>query len=248
MTTLFSVKNDTGETWPAYGLARLGAVLSYDGVNSDVPLYELLKPDGEDGIYVVNGASPLEDEDEGSGIHYLYAGYVFVDDEVVGVSDVIGAVADKWNGVVDSPLAQFRCTDEKNGDTDIAPVIPLSSGGGSSSSTTCPCVCLDRGDVFVNDIETTSRWSVAMTTQTFHQIYGDIIFPGGTHILVLDPEEGTWSKDIGDILTARYPDDSDATEDTTMDGTLTMSFDEDGKPIVSLCVDGEVPELVEEEE
>jgi hypothetical protein len=243
MITYFSVKNTTGETWPPYAMGRLGPVISYDGVNEDAVFYELLKPDGESGIYIVNGASPLADDKEGTGVHYLDAQYVFVGETEVDVGTEIGAVDGEWFATDDDGnLGQFRSTDVKN-DSETAPVIALASGGsGSSGSASCPCTCLARGDVVVNGHETTSRWSVKVTSQPFHQIYGDILFPGGTHVLTLDSPSSTWVKDIGDLLTATYADGTDATEDTTMDGTLTLSFDSTGKPTLSLCVDGEVPE------
>jgi hypothetical protein len=244
MKTYFAVKNETGETWPAYGMARLGAVLQYDGVNSDVPLYTLVKPDGAAGIYIVNGVGPLATATEGTGIQYLDAQYVAVGaDEDAGVGGTVGAIAGQWTaGSGDGNGSQFTTVDIKN-DDDIAPVIAIASGGsGSTGSAVCPCNCLGIGDVVVNGIETTSRWSVKLTAQPFHQIYGDIRFPGGTHILTLDSASSTWVKDIGDLLTAEYADGTDATDATTMDGTLTLSLDIGGKPTLKLCVDGEVTE------
>jgi hypothetical protein len=120
--------------------------------------------------------------------------------------------------------------------------------GDSAANSACPCVCIDRGDVVVDGIETTSRWSVTLTRQVFRGMHGHVVFPGGNHILVLESGTSTWSKDIGDLLTAVYADETDATEATTMDGTLTLSFDAYGKPILSLCVEGDVPEPPSDEE
>ncbi len=120
----FSVKNQTGETWPAYGIARLGNVLRYDGPNADVALYDLKKPDGVDGIYVVNGAANLTTGNEGTAIHYSIAEYVYVKDEDVVVGDKVGAKDDKWN-VSKTGIAQFRCVNEKNTTTNVTPVIAI---------------------------------------------------------------------------------------------------------------------------
>lgn len=125
----FSVKNQTGETWPAYGMARLGEVLSYDGPNADVPLYDLIKPDGEDGIYVVNGAASLEDGSEGTSVHYTVSQYAFVDTEDVEVGTIIGAESDQWNAIPDGTTQLFRCLNTRNETTGVVPVIPHAAGG-----------------------------------------------------------------------------------------------------------------------
>lgn len=120
--------------------------------------------------------------------------------------------------------------------------VPLSSA--SSTTTTpasgCACVCIDDGDIEVQDIITTSVWSVVMPAVRFDQTYGTITFPAGTYLLTYDSVSGTWTLDIGDYLTAVYNDATDATPDTTMDGTLTMSW---GGSVaeVNLCVDGTIP-------
>jgi len=125
--------------------------------------------------------------------------------------------------------------------------IATPRGGGSSTSGVgfgCPCVCLDNGDIVVNGIATTSIWSVSMSREVFKGLYGNIIFPNGSYQVVYSEVDGIWSLDIGDSLTSMYHDESDATADTTMDGTLSMGFDSYGVPYVSLCVDGAVPNPV----
>jgi hypothetical protein len=103
-------------------------------------------------------------------------------------------------------------------------------------------VCISDGDILVNDIETTSRWSVAMSQEVFKQEFGNIILPAGTYTLIKDADDELWIADIGDALTSVYLSGTDATSATTMDGTLTMGFDAYGVPYVTLCVDGTVPE------
>ena len=113
--------------------------------------------------------------------------------------------------------------------------------GTGTATTTCSCNCIANGDIVVNGIETTSRWSVKMTIQTFKQANGKIILPAATYVLLYDALSGTWTLDIGDFLTATYTSGTNATVDTTMDGTLTMGFDAYGAPYLTLCVDGTVP-------
>lgn len=243
MKTLFHVKNTTGESWPAFGMARLGPILRYDGVNSDVPLYTLVKPDDADGIYVVNGASPLANNTEGTAIHYQDAQYVLVkSSETASVGITIGAVDGEWTaGSASNNGGQFDATDQKN-TANVIPVVSKATGAtAAGGGGECPCVCIENGDAVVNGITTTSRWSIAMKQEKFKSGYGTIIFPAGSYSVVLNEAGDKWELDIGDALTAVYDDGSSATEDTTMDGMLTMEWGPYG-PVVKLCVDGSVPE------
>jgi hypothetical protein len=241
MKTYFAVKNGTGATWPAYGMARLGAVLQYDGVNNDVPLYTLVKPDGAAGIYIVNGVGPLENTKEGTGIHYQDAQYVAVEAaEAAGVGVTIGAVGGQWTaGSIAGNGSQFTAVDAKN-DNKIIPVTARATSSAAAVSGDCPCVCIENGDAVVNGITTTSRWSIAMKQETFKSGYGTIFFPAGSYAVILNNAGTIWELDIGDVLAAKYNDGTSATADTTMDGTLSMEWGTSG-PVVKLCVDGAVP-------
>jgi len=118
----------------------------------------------------------------------------------------------------------------------------LRGGGGATGSGGCACTCIDTGDLTIDDIETTSQWSVVMSAQTFKQTYGNIIFPAGTYVVEWDSGTSLWTLDIGADLTAEYLDGSDATADTTMDGTLTLEWAGVGSaPSLKLCVDGTIP-------
>jgi hypothetical protein len=244
MKTLFHVKNTTGETWPAYAMAKLGGVTRYDGVNADVPLYTLMKPDSTDGIFVVNGGAALPNNKEGTAIHYLDAQFVLVKtSETASVGITIGAVSGEWTaGRVAGNGGQFCATDQKNAQH-IIPVVSRATGAEEEEQSPgeCPCVCIETGDAVVNGITTTSQWSIAMKQETFKSGYGTIIFPAGSYSVVLNEAGTKWELDIGDVLTANYDDGSPATEDTTMDGTLSMEWGAYG-PVVKLCVDGAVPD------
>jgi hypothetical protein len=121
-------------------------------------------------------------------------------------------------------------------------LIAVGGGGGSSGGAgSCPCDCIDEGDAIVNGMVTSSRWSIKMKQEIFRGEFGDIIFPGGGYTVVLNDDMTEWTLDIGDVLTAVYIDGSSATAETTMDGTLTMSWGPYG-PKVELCVDGTVPD------
>lgn len=123
-------------------------------------------------------------------------------------------------------------------------LVVVGGGGGSSSGGPggCACECIDSGDIVVNGLETTSRWTVKMKTETFRGTFGDIIFPAGDYVVLYDAGLGKWVLDIGDVLTAVYLDGTSATSATTMDGTLEMQWDLYGEVSVTLCVDGTVPE------
>jgi hypothetical protein len=139
--------------------------------------------------------------------------------------------------------AQSLLQSISHGEVLFPEIRPRGGVNASASAGSCPCECIEQGDAIVNGIETTLRWTVKMTkNEVFNQEFGSITFPSGDYLLTLDTETDIWSLDIGDFLTAAYTSGADATEDTTMDGELTMGFDAYGVPYVSLCVDGEVPE------
>lgn len=246
MRTLFAVRNITAEDWPAYGMARLGAVIGRDGANEDIPLYELVKPDGAEGIYVVNGAAPLLQEKEGTGVHYFNARYVAVAaDKVYTVGDTIGSVEDQWEAGDDTDNGgQFHVTDEKN-DDDIAPVVALATGGTSTpggGSGGCACFCIENGDIEVGGIETTKKKSIwfASDVTMNRSAHGHVIFPYGYYEVTYSAITGNWKRDIGDILLAVYNDGSSATSATTMDGSLTYEFPGPSRPTVTLTVTASV--------
>lgn len=116
------------------------------------------------------------------------------------------------------------------------------AGGTGTGSGGCACTCIDTGDLVVDDIETTSQWNVVLSKQTFKQTYGTISLPANTYVVEWDSGTSKWTLDIGAMLTAAYLDGSDATADTTMDGTLTLEWAGVGSvPSLKLCVDGTVP-------
>lgn len=136
-----------------------------------------------------------------------------------------------------------------SGETGEQDCVVRFAGGGSStdgsSTSSCPCTCIEEGDIEVEGVQTTSRWSLKMGTEVFKGTFGDITFPAGDYIVIWDVTEEKWVLDIGDVLTAAYHSGNDATADTTMDGTLEMTLvGPYGVPTISLCLDGEVPEEV----
>lgn len=118
-------------------------------------------------------------------------------------------------------------------------------GGGTTSSSGCACSCIDNGDIEVNGIITSSRWSVTVPKVTVDQTYGSITLPAGTYVIEYDTGSNTWILDVGDQLSAAYNNGDDATEDATLDGTITMSWGSSAATI-SVCIDGTVPEPPEE--
>lgn len=117
---------------------------------------------------------------------------------------------------------------------------PKPAAGGTGGG--CSCTCIDNGDITVDGIETTSRWSLVLAEQVFSQTHGDIVLPAGSYVIEWDFGTSLWTLDIGADLTARYLDGTDATGDTTMDGTLKMTWAGVGSaPVLQLCVDGTVP-------
>ena len=235
---IYAFLNSSGETMPGYAIGRLDTPVGR--LPGGEPIFDLVKPDGATGIYVVNrlGAT-IPNGGHGSGIALQRATSVLALPSVV-FGDSIGAIEGEWYASTEG--SGLTCLDVPN-DDDVCPVQPdtaVATGGGASS---CPCVCIEEGDAVVNGIVTTSRWSIAMKQEIFRGSFGDIIFPAGGYTVVLNPAGTEWVLDIGDVLTAIYLDGSSATADTTMDGELKMVWGAYG-PVVTLCVDGSVPEPV----
>ncbi len=124
------------------------------------------------------------------------------------------------------------------------PIVYGGGGGGGGSTTTtstgCGCSCIENGDIEVNGIITTSLWSITVPKVTVDQTYGRITLPSGTYVVEYDSGSNTWTLDIGDNLTASYNDGTDATDDSTLDGTITMTWGSSAASI-SVCIDGTVP-------
>ena len=87
---------------------------------------------------------------------------------------------------------------------------------------------------------TSSQWSVTLPQVHIDQTHGRITLAAGTYVIVYDSGSGTWVLDIGDVLSAAYNDGSDATEDTTLDGTITMAWG-GSTASISVCIDGTIP-------
>jgi len=114
------------------------------------------------------------------------------------------------------------------------------TGGGNGG---CPCTCIETGDIVVDGVITSSRWTVTYgSDQIFTQTNGLVTFPAGSYVVVYDEGSSTWLLDIGDVLTAAYHSGADATADSTLDGTLTMTRVAGSQPEVELCVTAEIPE------
>lgn len=223
--------NVSGSSVPAYGVVQFRTNFA-SGYN------QASQPDGEIGLYYVNGPVDVADESYGESLGWGQARLVLVEGSptvgtVVGPTDGSWSMSEEGTGfiVMHQPVEG------------VGTVVQLGGGsGGGSSSGGCPCTCIDNGDLIVDDIETTSQWSVVMSAQTFKQTYGNIIFPAGTYVVEWDSGTSLWTLDIGADLTAEYLDGSDATADTTMDGTLTLEWAGVGSaPSLKLCVDGTVP-------
>ncbi len=116
-------------------------------------------------------------------------------------------------------------------------------GSGSGGSGACRCACIDTGDMFVNGILTTSKWTVTFQkSQKRKQANGWIELPAGAYTITWSSARVLWVLDVGGYLSSYYSDGSDATSATTMDGELTMEWAALGsRPKVKLCITGTVP-------
>lgn len=238
-TRKFTFQNKSGEVFPAFACGKLAAIITTDTASKQ-PIYQLVKPDGDlDAIYVVNGPQNIADNGYGVAVLITDATLVLIEDgestAIPEFGDTCGPAEGYWAATKDG--TGLRASGELNNGT--IPVTPVPAGSGAADP--CPCVCLENGDAVVNGIITTSKWSIAMNQEKFKSDFGTIFFPAGDYVVELNDAEDAWELDIGDVLTAKYNDGTSATEDTTMDGTLTMTWGIYG-PVIELCVDGAVPD------
>lgn len=122
----FLYKNISGETYPAYGCGRLKDVIEFDEASGN-PIYELVKPDGVAGIYVVNGANNIEDDALGVAVSLDDATLVLVDDTEdadgqPGAGDVCGPTRRLW--IATTSGSGFRAAGDPNNR-----VVPVTSQG-----------------------------------------------------------------------------------------------------------------------
>jgi hypothetical protein len=137
---VFMVQNTSGETWPAHAIAKLGSVISREGVAGEMQIHGIDKPDSASGIFVVNGDVPIPDGVETSAVYWQDAVYVLVGSEVVAQNDEIGPTIGQWYASDENPGLIVQ--DVKDSE-DIAPVVAAGGGG-------CDCECCEF--IFESDI------------------------------------------------------------------------------------------------
>lgn len=121
------------------------------------------------------------------------------------------------------------------------PEIKPRGGGGGSATNTCPCTCIDEGDLTLDGIQTTTKWRVTLSTVVETQANGSITFPAGTYTVTWDNVLGYWVVNVGDVLTAAYTSGNDATSATTMDADLIFRKNSGGYVTLTLSITGTVP-------
>ncbi len=121
------------------------------------------------------------------------------------------------------------------------------SGGSNSPGDECPCFCVENGDLILNGTDVALQYTVSLPELIWKQQYGTIKLPAGDYTLTWNPGRQLWVLDIGDLLIATFNDGSDATNLTTMDGEITLSFPAGTADCcidseLDVCVDGTVPQ------
>lgn len=122
------------------------------------------------------------------------------------------------------------------------------SGGSNSPGDECPCECTDEPDLILHDIYTLNQWKVQLPELRWKQQFGAIVLQAGSYTVVWDEARQLWILDIGDMLTAEYNGGADATQVTTMDGEITLSWpNPTGASCcvmseLKVCVTGTVPQ------
>jgi hypothetical protein len=143
-TRKYSFINKSGEVYPAFGCGRLAEVLEVDSAGSQ-PIYKLVKPDGEDGLYVVNGPNNVANDKPGVGLSITDAFLVLTDDgstdDAPGFGDVCGPTLDRWAATTGG--TGLRASGEVA--NRVIPVVPMGGGGTGAHSIMFRIIRVLRG-------------------------------------------------------------------------------------------------------
>ncbi|TXH55178.1 MAG: hypothetical protein E6Q97_09360 [Desulfurellales bacterium] len=228
----YNCKNTSGEEMPAFGIGKLKVVGSRTGMSNAIQ-FEIGKPDGEDGIFVVNGPVPLADDGVRGMIAWDAAAAVLVDSgETVALNTVIGPVADSW--ACSTSGTGYVCQSAKESD-DVVPVhyVPaVSPASGGSGDCGCGCTCADGWDVVLSDGTKTTkymRWTLVADVE-ITVTNGHIWLPAGNYDLEYESStNATWSLDVSSSLRARYTDSVDSeTGEITRGDEVTVGVTKSG--------------------
>lgn len=168
--------------------------------------------------------------------------------EIEGVSGVTGAFTQTvYNVLPNAFLAGDRILAGRLSNGGYF-ALGTASDGTTAGGAGCPCECFDSGDMILHGTETFDTWRVSLGEQRWPQQYGVIVLPAIDFDIVWDPIRQLWVLDIGDYLEAEYPDGSDASAVTVMDGEITMTWPDPSSgdccldAILQVCVQGTVPQ------
>lgn len=113
-------KNISGETIPAYGCFRV------DAFNATTGQFDVEKPDGEEGLYYVNGPVPVADAKYGGSHMWNLPRRVAVDSNSLTVGQQVGPISGQWTmGAAGTGFRILRPP------ADLVAVVEKLGGGGS---------------------------------------------------------------------------------------------------------------------
>lgn len=241
----FPVINKTGEVWPAYGVAKLGDIDGDAfGVGDAIVVYKIAKPDGGDGIHIINGPSALPDGKGGSAKAIKDVTRVrVISSESPAKGDTVGPVDDEW--FCSTSGDGSYCLGPK-GDLDIVPVI-WSPGGSTTiqaSTDSCECRPVTNPDIEVNGRKATYEVTIPLSKSTEYQECGVLILKEATYTLV---NTGTKSEPTTTWSYTVQPEDLSAIDYTgatkAFDTVGTITWEPFATPKAKLTVD--VPIILE---
>jgi hypothetical protein len=99
---------------------------------------------------------------------------------------------------------------------------------------------VEKGNLSVNGVSAVVQYTVSLPTLLWKSEYGTISLPAGEYTISWVPARQLWVLDIGDSLVATFNDGSDATNLTTMDGEITLSFPSSPAGTGDCCIDAEL--------
>lgn len=132
-------KNTHGETVPAYGVVR---VTTFDPATNQ---FDITKPDGEEGLYYVNGPVPVATTKYGGSPMWNLPRRVKVDVDTLAVGDEVGPVNGQW--YMSAEGTGFRILRPPQTGETVATVERI--GGGSTVVDGLVSTCIGDGWYYV---------------------------------------------------------------------------------------------------
>lgn len=230
MKRTFLVQNTSGETWPAFAVGQLSGLADQrHGVSDEYPVYRIRKPTASSGqMFVLNGGRSLAPNAVGTAMFLEDATMVrMADGSSASFGGTVGPVDGEWFCTSGGHL--LTVLDAKS-DRGLIPVVWAGAGNAGDTLTVpgCGCEAINRTDINVGGVGTTSKWRVYMRSDIIYAVRnGYFVVKAGSYIVEWDEGDEEWVLDLkqppylGNYLLAFLKDGTDISNNDVPGVTLT---------------------------